>query len=37
MEHVFAQSIIVVGSAVAVLTLSGKIKRICYGFLCRSI
>lgn len=37
MEHVFAQGIIVIGSAVAVLGLSGKIKRICYQMLCRGV
>ena len=35
MEHVFAQGIIVIGSAVAVLGLSGKVKRICRSLLCR--
>ena len=37
MEHVFAQGIMVIGSAVAVLGLSGKIKRICGERLCRGI
>ena len=37
MEHVFAQGIIIIGTSLAVLGLSGKVKRICRQLLCRSV
>ena len=33
MEHVFAQGLIVIGTAIAVLGLSGKVKRVCSQLL----